>query len=503
MSSEKIMIVEDEAAVARDIRDCLEGIGYVVTSMVGSGEEAIELAGEEHPDAVLMDIHLRGERDGIDTAGEIHSRFNIPVVFLTAHADKEVLERAEKVGSFGYLIKPFEERELHATIKMALHKAKADAAILAASRMEATATLAAGISHDYNNLMQVVLGNAEFVRSDLGDGHPDAEILREIEAAARRASDLAQRLLAFARGGAYLMENVDLNRIITQALRAQERIVPQGIQVTCDLDGRLQSVKADRTQLGMLLTSLCANAVEAIAEYGEIRIATKNTNIDDALAEEHAGLKPGRYAVLSVEDTGSGMNEEILAKAFEPFFSTKFQGRGLGLAAVYGIVKNHGGCIAMESKENEGTTCTIYFPAVEAAVKKPANPPTAAAAKGTGTILVVEDEEVLLRMTSEMLTRLGYQVLTADNGRSALTRVREHDGEIHLVLLDMGMPVMDGPTAFPLLKKERPEMKVLLFSGYELDSVAQGLLDAGASGFLMKPVTSNTLAAEIRSALSD
>lgn len=500
MGSAKIMIVEDNTTVAKDLCECLEGLGYGVSSIVASGEESIERADAERPDAVIMDIRLRDGMDGIEAAEKIHTRFAIPVVFLSAYSDRGLLERAKRVGSFGYLVKPFEERELHATLELALYKATADAALLAASRMEATATLAGGIAHDYNNLMSVVVGNAELVRSDLGNDHPDADMLQEIETAANKASDLAQRLLAFARGGAYEMEKVDLNQVVRETLRAQERAVPHGIQVTCDLEGELWHIKADRAQLEMILTSLCANAVEAIEGDGKIHIGTRNVDVGDTLAEKHPGLEPGRYTLLSVQDTGCGMNDAVLARVFEPFFSTKFQGRGLGLASVYGIVKNHGGHIAIESQENRGATCAIYLPAVETEARQPPQPP-AAVARGTETILVVDDEETLLTLVEKMLTRLGYRVLTANGGQAAIDIVREHERDIHLVLLDMGMPIMDGPATFPLLKNERPEMKVLLFSGYELDSTAQALLDAGARGFLKKPVTSKKLGAEIRTLL--
>ena len=501
MASARIMLVEDNTTVAEDCRDCLEGLGYGVTSIVASGEEAIERAGAERPDAVIMDIRLRDEMDGIEAAEQIHASYGIPVVFLSAYSDRGLLERAKRVGSFGYLVKPFEERELHATLEMALYKAKADVAILAASRMEATATVAAGIAHQYNNLMQVVLGNAELVRNDLGSNHPNANMLQEIEATARKASDLAQRLLAFARGGMYRLEKVDLNRVVRETLRAQERTVPHRIQVTCDLEADLWNIKADRAQLEMILTSLCTNAVEAIEGDGKIRIETRNVDVDDALAEAYPELEPGRYVLLTAEDTGSGMTEEVLAKAFEPFFSTKFQGRGLGLASVYGIVKNHGGHIVIESGENKGTTCAIYFPVVEEEVKQPPESPPVAT-QATETILVVDDEEMLLNVVAKMLEHMGYQVLTANSGKAAVDRVREYAGDIHLVLLDMGMPIMNGPTTFPLLRAERPELKVVLFSGYELDAATQALLDAGASGFLEKPFRAKELGNEIRRVLA-
>lgn len=500
MGSAKVMIVEDNTTVATDLRDCLYDLGFSVTSIVSSGEESIERAEAERPDAVLMDIRLRDEMDGIEAAEQIYSRFNIPVVFLSAHSDRELLQRAKRVGSLGYLIKPFEERELYATLEMALFKAKADSAMLAASRMEATATLAAGIAHDYNNLMYVVLGNAELLQNDLGDDHPNANMLQEIKEAARKASDLAQRLLAFARGGAYEMTRADLNQILRDTLRNQARLVPQRIQVTCAFEPKLWNIKADRSHMEMILTSLCSNAIEAIEGDGKIHITTRNADVSDRLAEKHPGLKSGRYVILNVEDTGQGMNEEVLAKALEPFFSTKFKGRGLGLASVYGIVKNHRGYITIQSEENEGTTCTIYLPALEVEAEQAPDSPRARTT-GTKTILVVDDEAAILALTKEMLEPIGFQVLTANGGQAALDIVCEHQGDIHLVLLDMGMPTMDGPTAFPLLTAQRPEMKVILFSGYELDATTQALLDAGASAFLMKPVTSQELVAEIRRVL--
>ncbi|MCF6286295.1 MAG: response regulator, partial [Candidatus Hydrogenedentes bacterium] len=463
-----------------------------------SAAESVERAEKERPDAVLMDIRLRDEMDGIEAADQIHTRFGIPVVFLSAHRDHMLLERAKRVGSFGYLVKPFEEDELYATLEMALYKAKADMSMLAASRMEATATLAGGIAHDYNNLMSVVLGYAEHVRGELGKDHPNAGMLMEIEGAARKASDLAEGLLAFARGGAHKLGKMDLNQTVSEMLRAAEKNLPRRIGITCDFAEDLWSIEADRSQLNLVLTGLLANAIEAIEGEGKIDITTRNVDVIDTVTDKGFVVKIGRYTVLNIKDTGCGMNEEILGKVFEPFFSTKFQGRGLGLASVYGIVKNHGGYIVMESKENEGASCTIYFPVLHVEADESVEPQGVKKAAGDETILVVDDEEILLKMTSVMLSRLGYKVLTANGGQTAQDLLRDHEGDVHLVLLDMNMGGMDGPTLFPHLKRERPEMKVLLFSGYEMDETVQGLLDAGANGFLKKPVSSKKLGAEIR-----
>ncbi len=369
MESKKVMIVEDSALVAEDCRRCLESLDFSVTSLVASGEEAIEIAETDCPDIVLMDIHLRDKMNGIEAAEQIHSRFGIPVVFLSAYSDHGLLKQAREVGSFGYLIKPFEERELFATLEMALYKAKTDKAILAEARLEATATLAGGIAHDYNNLMCVILGNAELVRKNLGKDNPNTNKLQQIEDAACKASDLAQRLLAFARAGTYQKAKININTIVDDTLRVHEQHLPEGIRIRCDLEKALWAVKADRAQIEMTLTSLCTNASEALDGSGEVRITTRNITIDHSFSKKHPEIKPGRHIIFSIEDTGCGMPADILAKAKEPFFSTKFLGRGLGLAAVHGIIENHKGCILIESEERKGTTCTLYLPAIEDEIK--------------------------------------------------------------------------------------------------------------------------------------
>ncbi len=503
MTSARILVVEDNSTVALDLRSSLEDIGYHVTSVVASGEESIEKAEQDHPDAVLMDIRLRDKMDGVEAAGQIYSRLSIPVVFLTAYTDPGLVDRAKRVGSFGYLVKPFNDRELHATLEMALFKARADRALLAEARMEAAATLAAGIAHDYNNLMSVVIGNADLLREDLGDEHAAVEMLNEVVWAGQRASHLAELMLAFAGKGEYQPQLLDLNETVRDFVRLQERALPDCISVKCNLDPELHPIKADRAQLKIALVDIVTNSIEAIEGDGAILIETRNADTTEDLLRGEGDPGPGRYVVLSVKDTGCGMDKEALEKALEPFFSTKFQGRGLGLAAASGIVNKHGGHMHFESEQNNGTTCFIYLSAVESGPKAPAQQPTAAAVKGTETILVVDDQETLLKLTSMMLARHGYKVLTANSQQEAVELARDFEGAIHLVLLDQGIPGRGSAKAFPLLKQARPDLKVLLFSGYDLDATAQALLDAGANGFLKKPVSSMILAEEIRKVLDN
>ena len=501
MGSARIMIVEDNAMVARDLSDCLEEQGYQVVATVSSGEESIDRAGAEHPDAVIMDIQLRDRMDGIEAAEQIHTRFGIPVVFLSAYSDQKLLERAKRVGSFGYLVKPFEEHEVCATLEMALFKARTDAALLEMARLEATSTLAGGIAHDCNNLMCSALGYTELLQNELGQGHRSAWMLKEIETAARRTSDLAQRLLHFARSGALKLEPVELNQVVRESLRTQVLALPYRIQFTSALEDGLGRIRADRAHLEVILKSLISNAVEAIAGEGQIHVATGNREGPANRADRRGDPHAGSSVMLSVSDTGCGMSAEVQARAFTPFYSTKFTGRGLGLASVYGIVKSHAGEIELKSLPNEGTTVTILFPALEPEAGPPTEPVRDAAPR-TGTILVVDDEILVRRPVSLLLERCGHQVLVAEDGLAAVRLARGHAGPIDVALLDLCMSRMDGPAAFPLLREARPEMKILLFSGYAQDAAADALLAAGAVGYLKKPVSSDELAEAIRNALA-
>ena len=282
----------------------------------------------------------------------------------------------------------------------------------------------------------------------------------------------------------------------------QERSFPPRVHIERDIAPDLWNVEADPAQMGQVLMNLCINAVEAIPGNGRILLTTRNVELDSSWAGASPDLPPGRYVYLAVEDTGCGMSAKTLERVFEPFFSTKFQGRGLGLAAVYGIIKNHGGRITVYSEPGQGATFKVYLPATSAEI--PAWPkPESGIPSGSETLLVIDDEAIVLDATSKMLERLGYQVLCAHNGEEALEIARSFEGDIHLALLDMGMPVMGGAEAWPRLKEIRPGLKVIVCSGYELDASSQALLDGGASAFLQKPFRVTALAQALRRALEE
>jgi PAS domain S-box-containing protein len=387
------------------------------------------------------------------------------------------------------------------TIRDITESKYAEKAVQAASRMEATSTLAGGIAHRFNNLMVGVLGNAELLQTSFA-GNPDADrMLDSIIQCAQQAGELAHQMLAFARGGKYEPRVFNLNQTIDEMLRFEGRSFPPRVRIECHSEPDLWGIVADPLQMKQVVMNLSLNAVEAIPEMGRVVIRTRNVELDEMSVRTCPGLKPGRYVCLSVEDDGRGMSPEIKTRVFEPFFTTKFQGRGLGLAAAYGIVKNHEGHITVESEEGVGATFRVYLPATAAA--EPPPKPAPPSARSGETILVVDDEEMVLDVTREILERAGYRVLCARHGREAVELAQSYAGEIHLTLLDMGMPVMGGAEAFPLLILARPKMKVIIATGYELDPAAQAILDAGANTFVHKPFRAHELAVRVRVALDN
>jgi len=249
-----------------------------------------------------------------------------------------------------------------------------------------------------------------------------------------------------------------------------------------------------------LLVDLCTNAAEAMQSGGRIRLTTRNTEVDSALARSRTGLTPGLYVSLTVEDEGGGMDARTQTRMFDPFFSTKFQGRGLGLAVVYGIVKNHKGYISAESQVGKGTVIAVLLPAVRRLARL--TPETAVPAHhGSETVLLIDDEAMVIDITRQLLEKLGYRVLTANDGREAVQVAETYQGSIDLALLDLGMPVMDGYQAFPLLQKHRPDMKILVCTGYAANGPVEDLIRAGAVNFVQKPFGLDTLSEAIRMAL--
>jgi len=373
-----------------------------------------------------------------------------------------------------------------------------DAAALA-DRITSTSTLAAGVAHDFNNLMMGVTANCEVLKLMLADTPKADAVLTRILDCAERGGKLAQQMLAFARGGRYNPTVLDLNDTVEATIAHMTDQIPDTITVRRQLAPGLPAVHADPTQLSQVVKNLVLNAVEAIDGPGEIRVETGSAP-DEPVKTADADDATGPFVFLAVRDTGAGMSPEIRARIFDPFFTTKVQGRGMGLAAVYGIVTNHGGRIVVADGDAGGTEFRVYLPPVRARrTPDPARPD--AGATGPRTVLLVDDEPVIVAATKEMLERGGYTVLTAANGIEAIQQARESGNSVDAIVLDMRMPVMSGPEAFSTLVEACPRAKVLVSSGFELDQEAEALLNAGAAGFLQKPFRSTVLIDAIDRAL--
>ena len=370
-------------------------------------------------------------------------------------------------------------------------------------KMEAIGTLAGGIAHQFNNALYVNTINIELLEMH-SSGHANvANYIKAMKNSNRRMTQLTAQLLAYARGGKYLAKTVSLSDFVRETLPLVQHAIGSDIDVDTDLPIDILNVKADLTQMQMVLSAVLTNASEAMEGKGHIHVAYQKVAIADDTTEDFPGLKPGNYACLTVTDDGKGMDEQTRTRIFEPFFTTKFEGRGLGMAAAHGIVKSHDGLISVDSELDKGTTVKIYLPAVETPVKEDVKkqPKRAEWVNGTGTILVIDDEESVMKVTRKILEWMGYRVMEARNGQEALDVIKTFDGDIDLVMLDILMPDMSGETLYPLLMKARPDLKVLVFSGYSIDGPVQKILDAGAEDFIQKPFTVADLSEKLKKTL--
>jgi two-component system cell cycle sensor histidine kinase/response regulator CckA len=357
-----------------------------------------------------------------------------------------------------------------------------------AQKMEAIATLAGGVAHQFNNALFALTGNMELIQLAMKGEDRIEKYLAPMRSSIDRMTDLTGKLLAYAQEGKYKPTRTSLNKTIKETLPLIQCAVDPCVEVKAQLDEMIPHIEADPAQLQMVLTAVVANAAEAMDGKGRIQITTSQVSVDGRSEDVPAHIKPGPYVCLAIEDTGLGMDESILQRIFDPFFSTKFQGRGLSMAAVYGIVKNHGGFILVKSEPRQGTLVRIYLPA-KGHEKREERCVMDQTPSGNGTILVIEDEEAVIDVSRAMLEHLGFNILEARTGSEALEVAQSYDGPIDLALLDIGLPDMDGRKLYPLIKEARPEMKAIVSSGYAIEGPAQEILMAGAEGWIQKPYT--------------
>jgi len=370
-----------------------------------------------------------------------------------------------------------------------------------AMKMDSIGTLAGGIAHDFNNLLMGIQGRTSLVLADKNSSHPDFEHLKGIEDYVISAADLTKQLLGFARGGKYEVKPTDIKEMIKKSTRMFGRTKKE-IEIHIKHQKGLGAVEADQGQLEQVLMNLYVNAWQAMPDGGDLYIQTKNVNLDENYVKPFKVI-PGRYVKISVTDTGSGMDEATQLKIFEPFFTTKEMGRGtgLGLAFVYGILKNHGGFINVYSEKGEGTTFNIYLPLTDREAQQEL-PTDESLIKGSGTILLVDDEEMIREVGQAMLEKLGYHTIVVVGGEQAVDVIKRKGNEIDLVILDLIMPGMDGGQTFDRIMEIWPELPVILSSGYAINGKANDIMQRGCSGFIQKPFNLSELSQKVQKLLS-
>jgi len=361
-----------------------------------------------------------------------------------------------------------------------------------------------GIAHDFNNLLTGILGNISLAQADAPPVSTQATVLEEAEGAAKRAAEITAQLLGFSRKAMLQPLPVDINRCISETSSLLRRTIGPRIIVDTRLDPDIWVVQADPAQITQVIMNLCLNAQDAMPGGGAILMETGNVKLGDDYALAHPGHgRAGEFVMLSVSDTGCGMPSEVRDRMFEPFFTTKGSGRGtgLGLAMVYGIVRQQEGWIECYSEEGRGTRFTIYLPRLAGSAPTSLSAPASDhCLNGSETVLVVDDEEMVRNLAQRILSRYGYRVMSAKDGRSAVEIYRREKGT-GLVLLDMTMPGLSGRETLGEIKKQDPGVKVLLSSGYSLNGLGEDLLTNGAAGFVQKPYRASELARAVRQAL--
>jgi PAS domain S-box-containing protein len=400
-------------------------------------------------------------------------------------------------------ILPIRDEENKAVVVMndISDRKRLEAELRQAHKIEAIGTLAGGIAHDFNNLLMGIQGYTSLILFDMNTNHPYYEKLKKIEDQVRSGAELTKQLLGFARGGRYEVRVADLNEIIDKTSTMFGRTKKE-ISIHRKYAEALWAVEVDRGQIEQALLNLYVNAWQAMPSGGDIYLETANVTIDQEYKKLFS-VKPGKYVKVSITDTGTGMDEKTKERIFEPFFTTKGMGRGtgLGLASAYGIIKGHNGIINVYSEKGHGTKFTIYLPASGKAVMKEKEI-SVDIVRGEESILLVDDEDIIIDVSKEILETLGYHVHVARNGKEAVEIYKEKGNEIDLVILDMIMPGISGSETFNSLKSINADIKVILSSGYSINGKAKEIMERGCRAFIQKPFEMSDLSDKIRKVLA-
>jgi two-component system cell cycle sensor histidine kinase/response regulator CckA len=507
-----VLHLEDDPAEAAIVRSMFETEKFSAFIVHAKNHADFVAALEDgNLDLIIADYSLPGF-DGLSALKIARAKWpDLPFILMSGTVGEEFAIESLKSGATDYVLKdrrarliPAVHRALREAEEHAEHR-RLEKQFIQAQKMEAVGQLSSGIAHDFNNILGIIIGNNDYV---MGELHPDDSLrknLQEIQCAAERATGVIRQLLLFGRNQAVQLVVLDLNEVIQGMDKMVYQLVDKPVKLTFALEENLGRIKADSGYIGQLLMNLVINARDAMPDGGNLSIATYNATLNDTRTPPQAGMTPGHFVVLSVSDNGIGMTDEVKAKLFEAFFTTKPKGKGtgLGLATCQTIARQSNAHIDVESRLGYGTTFKIYFPRVDQPLSQdPAHLPSQATPRGMETILLVEDEAALRNTTSMVLEHLGYTVLQTANGQEGLRVVREHQGSpISLVITDVNMPKLGGKIMVEELKATYSHLKVLFTSGYvDVATVHHGRLDRNVA-FLPKPYNLASLGSKVRELL--
>ncbi|OGS01572.1 MAG: hypothetical protein A3G41_06220, partial [Elusimicrobia bacterium RIFCSPLOWO2_12_FULL_59_9] len=434
---------------------------------------------------------------------------DLPVIIVSGTIEPGAAVAAMKAGASDYIMKndltrliPAVERELREA-RLRREAKRTEEQFRQAQKMESIGRLAGGVAHDFNNLLTAIMSYCTFLLADLGEKDPKRADVQEIEAAAQRAAALTRQLLLFSRRQVLEFKALDLNAVVVNLNRLLRRLISEDIELRTVL-GETSAIRSDAGAVEQVIMNLCVNARDAMPDGGTVTIETSNVILDQNAVRGQLDVQPGAYVMLSVSDTGMGMDDETLAHIFEPFFTTKEKdkGTGLGLSTVYGIVKQSGGCLSVESAPGRGATFRVYLPQIqETAGPAPAAAVAPGALGGKETILLVEDDDKVRDLSCRALTQQGYTVLKAQKGREALEICAKREERIDLMVTDVIMPQMSGEELAKRIHGLKPGIKLLFLSGYTENIIAhKGVLKPGIH-FLQKPFTPSLLLQKVRQVL--
>ncbi len=522
-TTKHVLVVDDDDGLRNLIEKTLRHCGYEVSG-VSNGEQAVNAVAADPSMVVLLDQKLP-DMTGRDIVTALEERgVSFSFIVMTGQGDERLAVEMMKLGAADYLIKDtdfidllpgvlnriFRSIETEKRLLQAeQEKERLQAQLLQSQKMESIGRLAGGVAHDFNNMLGAILGYTELAMDRLDPSNPLMDDLKQIRSAAKRSADLTRQLLAFARKQTVTPKPLNPNKVVEGMLKMLRRLIGENITLDWYPSNKISSILMDPSQMDQILVNLCVNAKDAIEGTGTVAIKTSEATLTEADSMRNVELMPGNYVVLSISDNGHGMDEKTISHLFEPFFTTKEIGKGvgLGLATVYGIVTQNHGCIDVISAPQKGTTFNIYFPKHSSVSdipktddKSPSkNPPSSS----PRTILLVEDEPLVLTMAVAVLERSGYRVISTGTPKDAVELAKKHACEIDLLITDVVMPEMNGRDLAQKLLSICPNLKALFMSGYSIEIISKdGILDEGMF-FIQKPFTVNGLSTKVKEVLSE